>query len=155
MKICPQWTNHRGKATIEPMGRSFQAYLLIAVMTLSVSANLAAMLAGSCGRGEACPPSCCGSANCPMRAHGHKMPMKCPMHSKAGHDLGSMNCCCGVSQQDTPVVSASLFELRYDLPHAQEWVMPALAAHRPAELVSASLDGFVAPPDQPPRALEI
>jgi hypothetical protein len=89
-----------------------------------------------------------------MRARGHKMPMKCPMSSKVDHDHGAMNCCCGVSQQSEPIVPASLFELRYDLPRAQELLMPAPAAYRPAETVPASLEGFFVPPDQPPRALQ-
>jgi hypothetical protein len=136
------------------MGRSFQGYLLIVVMGFSVSANLATVLAGSSAAGHACPPGCCGRADCPMHRHGGQTPMKCPMSSMGGHHKMEMSCTCSMSQPDAPVIPASLFELRYDLPRAQGLLMPALAAYRPAELVPASLEGFSTPPDQPPRALQ-
>jgi hypothetical protein len=136
------------------MGRSFQGYLLIVVLCFTVSANLAAMLAGDSADGQLCPSGCCGRADCPMRRHGSKMGMKCPMSSMAGHHNMEMSCTCSMSQPDAPVIPGSLFELRYDLPRAQGLLIPALMAYRPAEIVPVSLDGFSAPLDQPPRALQ-
>lgn len=80
--------------------------------------------------------------------------MKCPMSSRAGNDRATKDCCCSMSPQKAPVVPASLFELRYDLPRTQGFLMRALTAYRAAETVAVSLDGFFSPPDQPPRALQ-
>jgi hypothetical protein len=135
------------------MGRGFQAYLLIAVLSLSASANLAAMLAGNSAGVGVCPPGCCGKADCPMQAHKGSMPMKCPMNSMAGHHHQAMKCTCAVSHQEAPAVPASLFELRYDLPREHELLMPVPTAYRGAETSADSLDGFIPLPDQPPRAL--
>ena len=131
------------------MGRSFQAYLLIVVMCFSVSANLAAVLGGSCERRGV---ACCGSADCPMRARDQSMPMKCPMHAKAGQDRGTMNCCCSMSQRDTSILPASSFELRYDLPRSHQMHIQVCTIDVAMNTCIQTLDGFFLPPDKPPRS---
>lgn len=135
------------------VGRNFHAGVLLAVLSVSGPVSLVGAFLGNGAGPRPCPVKCCLSAERPMCAGASRMPRSCPMASGARHGRYAMGCACSVAPQGPSSLPAGRLDLRFDLPRASFLAELPCAIHPRPSHFAALLDGYVIPPDQPPKAL--